>query len=89
LAAHRRGWLERAVRLRAAARAAADAVGLPFAPLWWARHEREVESLQIELGPDRFRRCWVEGLAMSSHEGVAYALEDQPGPKTEPGRGST
>ena len=68
---------ELAVRLTAAAAALRDVAGLPA--LTGARTERYLASAR-HLGENTIARLWAQGLAMSSDEAVALALEAGPGP---------
>ncbi len=66
---------ERAVRLTAAATALREAAGLP--PLPGARTESYLTPAR-RLGDAAVARLWAQGLAMSSEEAVALALDLQP-----------
>jgi len=70
---------ELAVRLTAAAAALRDVAGLPA--LTGARTERYLASAR-HLGENTIARLWAQGLAMSSDEAVALALEAGPGPRS-------
>jgi predicted ATPase/DNA-binding CsgD family transcriptional regulator len=68
---------ELAVRLTAAAAALREVAGLPA--LSGARTERYLASAR-HLGENTITRLWAQGLAMSSDEAVALALEPSQGP---------
>ena len=74
--ATREGRPELAVRLTAAATALRDVAGLPA--LSGARTERYLASAR-HLGENAIARFWAQGLAMSSDEAVALALDTGPG----------
>jgi predicted ATPase/DNA-binding CsgD family transcriptional regulator len=68
---------ELAVRLTATAAALREVAGLPA--LSGARTERYLASAR-HLGENTVARLWTQGLAMSSDEAVALALEPSQGP---------
>jgi DNA-binding CsgD family transcriptional regulator len=68
---------ELAVRLTAAAAALREVAGLPALP--GARTERYLASAR-HLGENTIARLWAQGLAMSSDEAVALALDASQGP---------
>ncbi len=68
---------ELAVRLTAAAAALREVAGLPA--LSGARTERYLASAR-PLGENTIARLWAQGLAMSSDQAVALALDTGPGP---------
>jgi predicted ATPase/DNA-binding CsgD family transcriptional regulator len=74
---------ERAVQLTAAASALREVAGLPA--LSGARTERYLASAR-HLGENTIARLWAQGLAYSSDEAVALALDIGPGPHLMGGR---
>jgi hypothetical protein len=70
------GELRRAVRLLGAAAALRETCGLPVPPIDRADREQQVAALRRSLGEEAFAAAWAAGQAMSLHEAVAFALEE-------------
>jgi tetratricopeptide (TPR) repeat protein len=73
-----RGRLARAARLLGATAALRDTHGPPVPPIDRADREQEVAALRAALGETTFTTAWAQGQAMSLHQTVAFALEDDP-----------
>ncbi|MCW3051259.1 MAG: LuxR family transcriptional regulator [Chthonomonadales bacterium] len=74
--AHRQQQPERATRLRGAACALRESMGLPVPPNAREEQEHDSASLRETLGEETFRAIWAQGQAMSPEQAVAYALEN-------------
>ncbi len=65
----------RAARLYACASVLRETVGSHPVEVGWPDHEGEVDRLRSTLDEETFGEAWAEGLAMSTDEALAYALE--------------
>jgi non-specific serine/threonine protein kinase len=68
------GHAERAVRLRGAAEALREAIGVPLPAVDRAQYDHYVETARAALGEKTFAAAWAEGRKMTMEEAVAYAL---------------
>jgi predicted ATPase/class 3 adenylate cyclase len=74
--ARAQGQLVRAARLLGAAAALRDTHGPPVPPIDQADREHQVAALRAAMGEETFATAWAAGGALSLHEAVALALED-------------
>ena len=74
--AHRQQQPERATRLRGAACALRESMGLPVPPNAREEQEHDMASLRETLGEEAFRTTWAQGQAMDREQSFAYALEN-------------
>ena len=71
------GQMEKAVRLFGAATVLRSSIGSVIDPADQDRYKKNLNSLRVKLGKQRFKATWDEGRAMSMEQAVSYALEEQ------------
>jgi predicted ATPase len=64
---------ERGIRLAASASVIRDGIGAPASPQVRVELERSLETMRLLLGPERARRAWREGAALSLEEATRLA----------------
>jgi tetratricopeptide (TPR) repeat protein len=70
------GRMDRAARLRGAADAFRETIGLPLSPAELTLYDPAV--VRAALGEPGFAAAWAEGRAMTPEQAVAYALDEPP-----------
>ena len=70
------GQPERATRLSGAVEALRASIGSRLEQEEQVEHERTISVARSQLGEAIFNQLWLEGLAMSLEQAVAYALEE-------------
>ena len=71
------GQMEKAVRLFGAATVLRSSIGSVIDPADQDRYKKNLNSLRVKLGKQRFKATWDEGRAMPMEQAVSYALEEQ------------
>ena len=79
-----RGAHERAATLLGSAQRVRDSSSLTLIELYRQQHEQSVSTITRGIGQKACDEAYARGRAMTTDEGVAFALEDKPLPKPAP-----
>jgi hypothetical protein len=73
----RRGQVEKAVRLLAAAEAQRLAVGVPFDPSDRVEYDHTISEARAQVSRERWESLWLEGRSMAREAALEYGLDSK------------